>query len=386
VRRVHVAFAAVVAVAATLAVASHPVGTLAARVTDAATCDAPTLGLGVGEGRNDSDQMPPWVGELRIAMLFVEFPDAAGTSAPKDIHKGYVPAVVDWYRTVSYGRLRIEVAPVFRWLELPHPSSYYAAGRFDEVARDAVGLADPQADFFGVDALYLVPARSAALGPLGVGIYGRPIGIDGADIRGEAWLMTDGDAVGNVPYAVHETGHLLGLPDLYVTGSRSSFHLWDTMATGGTAPAIGGMFAWHRWKLEWLDAGQVACLGGRGSRTATITPLERAGGVKALVVRRGDAAYVAEVRQPLAEDAGICRGGVLLSAVDLSRPAKRWALRLLAPRPDNPRRWARCGPRWNATLRPGPKEVSTLRVGPVRFRVLAAEPDGSYRVRATVTP
>jgi hypothetical protein len=158
------------------------------------------------------------------------------------------------------------------------------------------------------------------------------------------------------------------------------------MATGGTARVIGGMLAWHRWKLEWLGSDQIACLGGRGSRTATIAPLERTGGVKALVVRRGDDAYVAEVRQPLAEDAGICRGGVLLSAVDLSRPAKRWALRLLAPRPDNPRRWARCGPRWNATLRPGPKEVSTLRVGPVRFRVLAAEPDGSYRVRATVTP
>jgi hypothetical protein len=196
--------------------------------------------------------------------------------------------------------------------------------------------------------------------------------------------MTDGDPVGNVPYAVHETGHLVGLPDLYVTGSRSSFHWWDTMATGGTAPATGGMFAWHRWKLDWLDVDQIACLGGRGSRTVKITPLERPGGVKALVVRGGTDAYVAEVRMPLEEDAAICRSGVLLSEVDLSRPPKRWALRVLAPRPDDTRRWARCGPRWNATLRPGRGEISTFRVGQVRFRVVSAEPDGSYRVRATL--
>jgi M6 family metalloprotease-like protein len=374
-----VALAAAVAVVATLAVATRP-GIMAA--AEGATCAPPTLGLGVGEGRNDPGLMPPWTGELRIAMLFVEFPGAAGTSPPKAIHDAYVREVAAWYRTVSYGRLSVDVAPVLRWLELPHPTSYYAAGRFNEVARDAVALADAEVDFSGVDALYLVPARSAALGTLGVAIYERPIAVDGTQIRGEAWLMTDGDPTGDVAYAVHETGHLLGLPDLYVGGSRSSFHWWDTMATGGTAPAIGGMFAWHRWKLDWLDADQIACLGGRGSRTVTITPLERPDGVKAIVVRLGADAYVAEVRQPIAEDAAICRGGVLISAVDLSRPPKRWALRVLAPRPDDAARWARCGPKWNATLRPGSTKASTLRLGPVRFRVVSAGPDGSYVVRA----
>jgi M6 family metalloprotease-like protein len=374
-----VALGTAVAVAVTLVVAMGP-GTMVA--ADGVACAAPMLGRGVGEGRNDPDVMPPWIGRLRIAMLFVEFPDATGTSPPKAIHDAYVPDLVAWYRTVSYGRLRIEVVPALRWLELPHRVSHYVAGRFDEVARDAVALADAQLDFSGVDAVYLVPARSAALGTLGVAIYERPIAADGAQIRGEAWLMTDGDPSGNVPYAVHETGHLLGLPDLYVGGSRSSFHWWDTMATGGTAQAIGGMFAWHRWKLDWLDRDQIACLGGRGTLTATIAPLERPGGVKALVVRRGDDAYVAEVRQPIGEDAAICRGGVLISAVDLSRPPKRWALRVLAPRPDDAARWARCGPKWNATLRPGSKEASTLRLGPVRFRVVSAGADGSYVVRA----
>jgi M6 family metalloprotease-like protein len=374
---------AVVALAAAVAVATASLTPGSAKTTSASPCEAPALGRGVGEGRNDPDLFPPAVGELRIAMLFVSFSDAAGVAPPQSIYDAYVPALVNWYRTVSYGRLAITVSPVLRWLRLPQASSYYAEGRIDEVARDAVALADPEFDFSGVDALYLVPARSAALGNLGVGIYERPLTVDGAGIRAEAWLFTDGDRSGNVPYAVHETGHLLGLPDLYASGSRSSFHWWDAMAAAGTSPNAGGMFAWHRWKLDWLAGDQIVCLDGRGSRTAAISPLERPGGVKALIVRRGTDAYVAEVRQPLGEDEAICRSGVLLSAVDLSRPPKRWALRVLAPRPDDPARWARCGPRWNATLQPGRKEISTFRVGPARFSVIAGEPDGSYRVRAT---
>lgn len=382
-RRAKVAFAAAVVLAATLAVATRPADVVA-RGPDAA-CAVPVLGPGVGEGRNVPELMPPSSGQLRIAMLFLRFPDADGKSTPRQIHDGYVPAVVDWYRAVSYGRLRIDVVPLLRWLELPRPSSYYAAGRFDELTQAAVALADPLLDFAGVDALYLVPARSAALGTLGVGIFERPIAVDGAQIRGEAWLMTDGDQRGNVPYVVHETGHLLGLPDLYVLGSRSTFHWWDAMATAGTAPVTGGMFAWHRWKLDWLHESQIACLAARGTRTVTIAPVERAGGVKALVVRRGNDAYVAEVRQPIGEDAGICRGGVLISEVDLSRPPKRWPLRVLTPRPDDTSRWARCGPRWNATLRPGPSTTSVLRLGTVRFRVTAASADGHYTVQATRT-
>ena len=239
-RRALVAAVAAVTVTASLAVAMRPAATAAAR--DGATCEVPTLGLGVGEGRNDPDLMPPWVGELRIAMLFVEFPDAAGTTTPKGIHDAYVPDVVAWYRTVSYGRLTIDVAPLLRWLVLPHPISYYAGGRSDEVARDAVALVDAEVDFSGIDALYLVPARAAQLGTLGVAIYEHPIAVDGTRIRGEAWLMTDGDPSGNVPYAVHETGHLLGLPDLYVLGSPGSFHRWDAMATGGTGIATAWTF------------------------------------------------------------------------------------------------------------------------------------------------
>jgi hypothetical protein len=59
------------------------------------------------------------------------------------------------------------------------------------------------------------------------------------------------------------------------------------MATGGTIGVAGGMYAWHRWKLGWLDDAQIACLARARRRTARVTPLERGGGVKAFVVRSG---------------------------------------------------------------------------------------------------
>jgi hypothetical protein len=109
----------------------------------------------------------------------------------------------------------------------------------------------------------------------------------------------------------------------------------------GFRPA--GMFAWHRWKLGWLDPDQIACFTGRQRIRATVTPPERPGGPKAIVFRGSRSAYVAEVRQPIAEDAGICRKGVLIYRVDFRAPAGAADILLLRARPDGTAR--RCGRR-----------------------------------------
>jgi len=160
----------------------------------------------------------------------------------------------------------------------------------------------------------------------------------------------------------------------------SSFYRWDVMAGGGRP---SGLYAWHRWKLGWLDATQIACLVGRGWVEATVTPVETAGGVKAVVVRSGRAAYVAEVRQRIAEDAGICRTGVLMYAVKLERTFSKPAIRLLPARSDNLSRAGGCGRRYNATYGFGRGEVSRVSIGSVRFEVRAALRDGSYRIRVS---
>ena len=276
-----------------------------------------------------------------------------------------------WYATVSYGRLRIDVELVPRWLTLKHPTTYYyGGGHVDETFVEAVTAVDGEVDFAQIDALYVTPAA----GPDGgwIVISENGIAADGKIVHASGWNPLES--------AIHETGHVLGLPDLYVNGVAWSFYRWDVMAGGARA---SGLYAWHRWKLGWLDATQIACLVGEGRVEATVTPVETAGGVKAVVVRVGRVAYVAEVRQRIAEDATICKTGVLVYEVDLT--GARRPVWLHSALRDDSRAWGSCGGRWRAPFDIGRGQVARVTVGGVRFELLQKLSDGSYRIRATKT-
>jgi M6 family metalloprotease-like protein len=75
----------------------------------------------------------------------------------------------------------------------------------------------------------------------------------------------------------HETGHVFDLPDLYhrpVDGKGdwdTYVGDWDLMGSQfGLAPDL---FAWHKWKLGWLDDRQVVCVRGSGSTRLTMEAL-----------------------------------------------------------------------------------------------------------------
>jgi M6 family metalloprotease-like protein len=355
--------------AAMLGVAS---ATAAPTASEPSGCEPPLIGVGaVGEGRNNADLMPPTVGRLRILALFVDFPDARGSRDPALQYGDVGLGLADWYDTVSYGRLRIELELVPRWLTMRHPTTYYyGAGRIDETFAEAVTAVDPEVDFSRIDALYLTPAA----GPDGGWIVISENGIvaDGKTVRATGW-----NPLGSV---IHETGHVLGLPDLYISRVPRSFYRWDVMAGGGRP---SGLYAWHRWKLGWLDGTQITCLVGRGRVEATVTPVETAGGVKAVVVRSGRAAYVAEVRQRIGEDSTICKTGVLVYEVDLT--GARRPIWLRPARLDGSSETGSCGGLWRAPFDLGRGEIRRVTVGGVRFELLQKLPDGSYRIRATKT-
>jgi M6 family metalloprotease-like protein len=342
-------------------------------------CAAPELGFGAGEGKND-DAMPPTVGELRIGMLFVDFADSQAATAPQAIHDSYVPPIVDWYRTASYGRLRIAVKPYLHWIRLPRTLEQYEQDHYVGMIEAAVAGADPAFDFSSVDALYVVPSLPTLAATV---IDDVPLRVDGTAIHVWAWLATG--SLERLPgVSVHETGHVLGLPDLYNDRISSSKHVWDVM----TAANPAGMFAWHRWKLGWLDEGEIACLARRRVLETTLTPLERAGGTKALIARTDKAAYVVEVRAPIAEDASLCRGGVLFYRVDFfaGAPAnaglRQRPIRLQPAQPDKSGlQRARCGAEWRAPFGTGRGRVSRTRAWGYELKVLRALPGGAFRVR-----
>jgi hypothetical protein len=98
----------------------------------------------------------------------------------------------------------------------------------------------------------------------------------------------------------------------------------------GTAPDL---FAWHKWKLKWIDDNQVRCVSDPGTSRHIITPLERQGGVKMVVVRLNETAALAmELRTKYGLDRDTCSEGLLLYTVNTAVPSGSGPIVVLNPK------------------------------------------------------
>jgi hypothetical protein len=116
----------------------------------------------------------------------------------------------------------------------------------------------------------------------------------------------------------------------------------------------------------------------------TLSPLAAPGDVKALLVRRGNEVLVAEVRQRLGYDVGLCDPGLLIYRVTTTA-LQRSPVQLFRAHGAPRTRVGRCGNVWNAAFGIGRGEVSRFRIPQWRLeiRVVARLPDGSFRLRVT---
>jgi M6 family metalloprotease-like protein len=366
-------------------------GALGAPGTAAAAAAAcrPQLAPG-SEGPIDRGVHLPARGAIRAVMLFVDFPDAAGTETPLALYDALVPQAVDYYRAVSYGRVALSVTPVDRWYRMP-----YAAATHDPTTYEgqraaiaaATSAADADVDFSAYDIVYIVNASTPALpiSPTFTVGPGAGVGADGVEIRQAVTFGQDVRTASpgyGAHVLAHETGHIFGLPDLYDFTGVSDYYDgvrfaggWDVMSW--VTPG-GELLAWHRHLLGFLPAGSLACARRGTSTTATLAPLERPGGVKAIVAKLGPRiAVVVEHRAALGFDAGLCDHGVLVTVVRSRAPRP---VAVDAVRPGSVRSEVeRCGPLYDAPLDVG----ETLRTTGVVVRVLARTANGGLRVRVT---
>jgi hypothetical protein len=157
----------------------------------------------------------------------------------------------------------------------------------------------------------------------------------------------------------HETGHMLGLLDLYdfnAYGFAPQFDFvgsWDLMSDLdlGQSP-----FAWERWQLGWLDSTQVRCVD-RGSTLQTdLTPIESPGGLKMIVIRdpsNTKVATVIENRQPIANDSALCYAGALVTNIRNDIQTGYGPIRVVPAHPDDTTQDDRCGFMNRSALAPG---------------------------------
>ncbi|MEU3984084.1 M6 family metalloprotease domain-containing protein [Streptomyces sp. NPDC026672] len=281
---------------------------------------------------------------LDAVMVFLSFPDAVPRTTPAELTADHFPATSRFFTQASYGRFTLRPHALDRWIRMPRPSTSYdirrdwSVERRGAYLRDALAAADREVDFSRYDIVYLVAdpdAPGVDSDATKVVNLDTPVRLDGTDVRRVVTVFEKHPPDRLV--LAHETGHVFDLPDLYhrpVDGKGdwdTYVGDWDLMGSQfGLAPDL---FAWHKWKLGWLDPRQVVCVRGAGPTRLTLeplaageeTPVEGAAGspsfglgdgVKLAVVRTGpDSALAFEARGPAGNDRAECRQGVLVYRV-----------------------------------------------------------------------
>ncbi|GAA3838949.1 M6 family metalloprotease domain-containing protein [Streptomyces chiangmaiensis] len=220
---------------------------------------------------------------LDAVLVFLSFPDSTPVTTPNELTSDYFPETNRFFERASYGRFSVRPHPVGHWIGMPRPAARYAIGRdWDPEHRaaylhDALAVADKEVDFSQYDIVYLVAdpdAPGVDSDATKVVNLDTPLRADGTDIRRMVTIFEKHPPDRLV--LAHETGHVFDLPDLYhrPTDGKGDWDTyvgdWDLMGSQfGLAPDL---FAWHKWKLGWLDPRQVVCVRGAVTRL-TLEPL-----------------------------------------------------------------------------------------------------------------
>jgi M6 family metalloprotease-like protein len=272
-------------------------------------------------------------GHLDAVMVFLSFPDSRPVLSTREVQADHFPGTSRFFATASYGRFRLRVHAVRRWLPMPTASTRYGIRRDWADAdrarylRDAIAVANRAVNFRKYAVVYLVAdpdAPGVDSDATKVVNLASPIHADGVALRRLVTVFEGHPPDRNV--LAHETGHVFDLPDLYYRPPSGSTADWDTHVgdwdlMGSQFGLAPDPFAWHKWRLGWLGRNQVRCV----TRTARarwydLSPSDAPGapgrGTKLLVVPTGSGTALAiEARGGLGNDARACRKGVLLYRV-----------------------------------------------------------------------
>jgi M6 family metalloprotease-like protein len=202
-----------------------------------------SIGFGTQAG------MAPTTGNLKTGMMFVDFPGTKGAESPKSIHDIVVPSSTEYFNKASYGRLKLNVQADFTWRTMPKSGSAYNLNRvtnanLEAYTRDAIKVS--QNKFSNISVLYIFTTKAAsnAFGASAAMPYTVPLQ-DGSKVRAivfsGVWAPPGSPNLHMV--LPHETGHTMGLPDLYAGGPVSQYTGgWDAMGNWlGISPDF---FAW----------------------------------------------------------------------------------------------------------------------------------------------
>lgn len=320
--------------------------------TDVSQCKLPAdpnTYLSVGHGLLPGSS--PAVGTQTSRMIFIDFPDAPAPASdtPQSLYDVFMPGAADWYTTSSYGKLSLDVqADMTRgFVRMPVASTSYnwARGLTAELhyqyIQDALdAYAAVGGDLSPVDTLYIVPTTAAAAISFTPTYMSSVSPRSGGDAVAGRCVTVGQDAFIYWFFKVlnHETGHTMGLADLYpLEGGATGTWVggWDMMCDiNGLSPDY---FAWDKWRLGWLDDSNFECVAASGSSQHTISAIETLGDgspIKGVVVKTSSTeALIAEVRSGQGVDNATCGSGVLLYTISTVIPSGYGSIKVIDTTP-----------------------------------------------------
>ena len=358
----------------------------------------PATPEGLTEGPTDYRTNLHPVGNVRAIMLFALFPDTVNPEQPMDLYNRLVPGGVQFFEKYSFGKMHLKVDTLNRWLPMDHPTTWpgYDCSRFESqraYLAEAIGKAEKEVDFSKYDVVYVVgstgkglPNSPTFIAPIGSGIRASGkemrLGVTfGRDCRRPNWGWQT---------LCHETGHICGLPDLYLFGVdphpyknlHTGVGFWDIMGF----QAVGSPYlAWQRRKLDWLTDSDFAIIT-PVKRTLWIAPLDmrRTRDVAAAAIPVSDTeAIVCEVRNRDPEDGGTTNTGLLVYRVNVSTDSGHGPVKILPAAADSldtasEKRYITL---YNALYTP-PASISLKQEG-ITIELLGRRADGSIQIRVT---
>jgi M6 family metalloprotease-like protein len=306
----------------------------------------PGEGERLTEGKTDYNVALRPAGKLRAVMLFARFPDTTREETTQDLYKRLAPEGIAFMKRASYGKVKLTIEPIHRWIPMDHPSTWENynqrtfEGHHGYIQEVAQKLAE-DVDFRQYDIVYIVGSYSPGcpISPTFIALPEEAPKVNGALIRHAVTFGNDC----RLPRwgwqtLAHETGHLFGLPDLYSYDKPTGRYkdglrhvgAWDLMSY----QAVGQEYcAWHKHKLEWLNDNDF-WIAAQGESTVTIAPIYARKGIRAIVAPISTSeAYVVEVRNRDANPRLEC--GVLIYRVDLKRASGHGPIEVLPAAPDS---------------------------------------------------
>jgi M6 family metalloprotease-like protein len=202
-------------------------------------------------------------GKLRTLIIPIDFSDAPHVTSLGSI-KEFGDKIAREFTKLSNSKLNLEISITSNWIRMPRDGKYYVSANWTEKINDALDAANSEVDFSKFELILIKvdeknsPIDSAGALPMwGEHLHDGIKVLRGAFLGNDFWTKQGQ----GVQVAVHEIGHVFGLPDLYQRNSNGQFPvgIYDLMSTFRLQYELN-LLGWNKWKLGWLDESKLKCI------------------------------------------------------------------------------------------------------------------------------